>query len=143
MRRRLGLIIIPAPSMKSSVTGFATHLTKYLGVIPSTTIGRASHTSTTTKIVASARATGTTRTRKIVLVFFLRWVCRMSGCVMEIKLKWTWRSIIKSKKRLRAQMEDAHGVQRPPQRLTRSMFKALGANGRLFFLFVISLFEGA
>jgi len=28
-------------------------------------------------------------------------------------------------------------------RLTRSMFKALGANGRLFSLFVISLFEGA
>jgi len=42
-----------------------------------------------------------------------------------------------------AQMEDAHGVQAPPQRLTRSMFKALGANGRLFSLFVISLFEGA
>ena len=42
-----------------------------------------------------------------------------------------------------AQMEDAHGVQSPPQRLTRSMFKALGANGRLFSLFVISLFEGA
>ena len=42
-----------------------------------------------------------------------------------------------------AQMEDAHGVQSPPQRLTRSMFKALGANGRLFSLFVICLFEGA
>jgi len=42
-----------------------------------------------------------------------------------------------------AQMEDAHGVQSPPQRLTRSMFKALGANGHLFSLFVISLFEGA
>ena len=42
-----------------------------------------------------------------------------------------------------AQMEDVHGVQSPPQRLTRSMFKALGANGRLFSLFVISLFEGA
>jgi len=42
-----------------------------------------------------------------------------------------------------AQMEDAHGVNSPPQRLTRSMFKALGANGCLFSLFVISLFEGA
>ena len=42
-----------------------------------------------------------------------------------------------------AQMEDAHGVQNPPQRLTRSMFKALGANGRLFPLFLISLYEGA
>jgi len=42
-----------------------------------------------------------------------------------------------------AQIEDAHGGQSPPQRLTRSMFKALGANGRLFSLFVISLFEGA
>jgi len=42
-----------------------------------------------------------------------------------------------------AQMEDAHGVQRPPQRLTWSMFKALGANGHLFSLFVYSLFEGA
>jgi len=42
-----------------------------------------------------------------------------------------------------AQMEDAHGVSSPPQRLTRSMLKALGANGRLFSLFVISLFEGA
>jgi len=42
-----------------------------------------------------------------------------------------------------AQMEDAHGGQSPPQRLIRSMFKALGANGRLFSLFVISLFEGA
>jgi len=38
-----------------------------------------------------------------------------------------------------AQMEDAHGVNSPPQRLTRSLFKALGANGRLFSLFVISL----
>jgi len=42
-----------------------------------------------------------------------------------------------------AQMEDAHGDQSPPQRLTRSMFKALGARGRLFTLFVISLVEGA
>ena len=42
-----------------------------------------------------------------------------------------------------AQMEDAHGVNNPPRRLTRSMFKALGANGRLFSLFVICLFEGA
>ena len=42
-----------------------------------------------------------------------------------------------------AQMEDAHGVNNQPQRLTRSIFKALGANGRLFSLFVISLFEGA
>jgi len=42
-----------------------------------------------------------------------------------------------------AQIEDASGGQIPPQRLTRSMFKALGANGRLFYLFVISLFEGA
>jgi len=62
--------------------------------------------------------------------------------VMEIKLKWTWRPIIKSKKRLRLKW-DAHGGQSPPQRLTRSMFKALGAKGRLFSLFVISLFEGA
>ena len=31
----------------------------------------------------------------------------------------------------------------PPQRLTRSMFKALGARGQLFSLFVISLVEGA
>ena len=44
---------------------------------------------------------------------------------------------------VKAQMEDAHGVQSPPQRLTRSMFKALEANGRLFSLFEISLFEGA
>ena len=42
-----------------------------------------------------------------------------------------------------AQVEDAHGGQSPPQRLTRSMFKALGANGRLFSLFVISLCVGA
>ena len=42
-----------------------------------------------------------------------------------------------------AQVEDAHGGQSPPQRLTRSMFKVLGANGRLFSLFVISLCEGA
>ena len=42
-----------------------------------------------------------------------------------------------------SQTEDAHGGQSPPQRLTRSMFKALGANGRLFSLFLISLFEGA
>ena len=42
-----------------------------------------------------------------------------------------------------AQMEDAHGSQSPPQRLTRSMFKALGARGHLFSLFVISLVEGA
>ena len=42
-----------------------------------------------------------------------------------------------------AQMEGAHGGQSPPQRLTRSMFKALGARGHLFSLFVISLVEGA
>ena len=42
-----------------------------------------------------------------------------------------------------AQIEDAHGGQSPPQRLTRSMFKALGARGHLFSLFVISLVEGA
>ena len=42
-----------------------------------------------------------------------------------------------------AQIEDAHGGQSPPQRITRSMFKALGARGRLFSLFVISLVEGA
>ena len=42
-----------------------------------------------------------------------------------------------------AQIEDAHGGQSPPQRLTRSMFKALGARGQLFSLFVISLVEGA
>jgi len=42
-----------------------------------------------------------------------------------------------------AQMEDAQGGQSPSQRLTRSMFKALGARGRLFSLFVISLVEGA
>ena len=42
-----------------------------------------------------------------------------------------------------AEMEDAHGGQSPPQRLTRSMFKALGARGHLFSLFVISLIEGA
>jgi len=42
-----------------------------------------------------------------------------------------------------AQMEDAHRGQSPPQRLTRSMFKVLGARGRLFSLFVISLVEGA
>ncbi len=42
-----------------------------------------------------------------------------------------------------AQVEDAHGGQSPPQRLTRSMFKALGARGQLFSLFVISLVEGA
>ena len=41
------------------------------------------------------------------------------------------------------QIEDAHGGQSPPQRLTRSMFKALGARGHLFSLFVISLVEGA
>jgi len=41
------------------------------------------------------------------------------------------------------QMEDAHGGQSPPQRLTRSMFKGLGARGQLFSLFVISLVEGA
>jgi len=42
-----------------------------------------------------------------------------------------------------AKIEDADGGQSPPQRLTRSMFKALGANIRLISLFVISLFEGA
>ena len=42
-----------------------------------------------------------------------------------------------------AQMEDAHGDQSPPQRITRSMFKALGARGHLFSLFVVSLVEGA
>ena len=42
-----------------------------------------------------------------------------------------------------AQMEDAHGGQSPPQRITRGMFKALGARGHLFSLFVISLVEGA
>ena len=42
-----------------------------------------------------------------------------------------------------AQMEDAHGGQSPPQMVTRSMFKALGARGHLFSLFVISLVEGA
>ena len=42
-----------------------------------------------------------------------------------------------------AQMEEAHGGQSPPQRLTRSMFKGLGARGHLFSLFVISLVEGA
>ena len=42
-----------------------------------------------------------------------------------------------------AQMEDAHGGQSPPQRLTRIMFKALGARGHLFSLFVITLVEGA
>ena len=42
-----------------------------------------------------------------------------------------------------AQMEDAHGGQSPPQRITRNMFKALGARGHLFSLFVISLVEGA
>jgi len=42
-----------------------------------------------------------------------------------------------------AQMEDVHGGQSPPQRITRSMFKALGARGHLFSLFVISLVEGA
>ena len=42
-----------------------------------------------------------------------------------------------------AQMEDTHGGQSPPQRITRSMFKALGARGHLFSLFVISLVEGA
>ena len=42
-----------------------------------------------------------------------------------------------------AQMEDAHEGQSPPQRITRSMFKALGARGHLFSLFVISLVEGA
>ena len=34
-----------------------------------------------------------------------------------------------------AQMEDAHRGQSAPQRLTRSMFKALGARGQLFSLF--------
>ena len=42
-----------------------------------------------------------------------------------------------------AQIEDPHGGQIPPQRITRSMFKALGARGHLFSLFVISLVEGA
>ena len=38
-----------------------------------------------------------------------------------------------------AQVLDAQGVSSPPQRLTRSQFKALGNNGWLFSLFVISL----
>ena len=42
-----------------------------------------------------------------------------------------------------AQIKDIHGGQSPPQRLTRSMFKALGARGQLFSLFVISFVEGA
>jgi len=37
-----------------------------------------------------------------------------------------------------AQVLDAQEVCSPPQRLTRSQFKALGNNGRLFSLFVIS-----
>jgi len=41
------------------------------------------------------------------------------------------------------EVEDDHGGQNPPQRLTRSMFKDLGAKGHLFSLFVISLVEGA
>ena len=41
------------------------------------------------------------------------------------------------------QMEDTHGGQSPPQRITRSMFKALGARGHLFSLFIVSLVEGA
>ena len=52
-------------------------------------------------------------------------------------------AIHQEQEEVEAQLEDAHGGQSPPQRLTRSMFKALGANGRLFSLFVISLFEGA
>ena len=42
-----------------------------------------------------------------------------------------------------AQIEDAHGGQSPPQRFTRSMFKALGTRGHLFSLFAISLVKGA
>jgi len=38
-----------------------------------------------------------------------------------------------------AQVLDAQGVGSPLQRLTRSQIKALGNNGRLFSLFVISL----
>ena len=38
---------------------------------------------------------------------------------------------------------DVQDVIHPPQRLTRSMFKALGNNGQLFSLFVISLVDGA
>jgi len=37
-----------------------------------------------------------------------------------------------------AQVLDAQGVISPPQRLTRSKFKALGDNGRLFSLFIVS-----
>ena len=37
-----------------------------------------------------------------------------------------------------AQVIDAQGVFSPPQRLTRSQFKALGNNGRLFSLFIVS-----
>ena len=38
---------------------------------------------------------------------------------------------------------DVQDVTHPSQRLTRSMFKALGNNGQLFSLFVISLVDGA
>jgi len=38
---------------------------------------------------------------------------------------------------------DVQDVIHSPQRLTRSMFKALGNNGQLFSLFVISLVDGA
>ena len=38
---------------------------------------------------------------------------------------------------------DVQEVIHPSQRLTRSMFKALGNNGQLFSLFVISLVDGA
>jgi len=37
-----------------------------------------------------------------------------------------------------AQVIDAQGVIIPPHRLKRSKFKALGNNGRLFSLFIVS-----
>ena len=60
---------------------------------------------------------------------------------MEIKLKWTWRPIIKSKKRLRLKWRTL--MELIAHLKGRSMFKALGARGHLFSLFVVSLVEGA
>jgi len=45
---------------------------------------------------------------------------------------------IQGQEEVEAQVIDAQGVLSPPQRLTRSQFKELGNNGRLFSLFIVS-----
>ena len=80
------------------------------------------------------------RSTILVLVCWPREVCVLSdGDQAQVDMEANQQV----QEEVEAQVEDAHGGQSPPQRLTRSMFKALGARGQLFSLFVISLVEGA